>query len=106
MVQNMIKFEENQENDEHIFPFFPEYLPKCQIFGLIDLLKEMIFALSLIIFEYYPILNITVFLAIEILYINLLMKYKPTDNNKIFLFSESANILILLICLIGLLMIM
>ena len=29
-----------------------------------------------------------------------MIKYKPTDNNKIFLFSESGNLLILLICLV------
>ena len=29
-----------------------------------------------------------------------MIKYKPTDNNKIFLFSESCNLLILVICFI------
>ena len=88
MVQNMIKFE---ENDEHVFLLFPAYLPRYQIFGLIDLLQDIISALSLIIIEYYPIVNITVFLAIKILYIKLL---KNTSQLIIIKYSYSVNQLI------------
>ena len=103
ITHKLLKFEfeeELQENDEFGLLLFPSYLPKCQIFGLIDLLRKIIFAISLIIFEYYLIVNILLILTTQILYIILLIKYKPTDNNKIFIFSESSNLLILLICLI------
>ena len=98
IVGNITKFEEMQENLDNNFPLFPTYLLRFQIFGLIDLLKEIIFALSLIIFEYYPMVNILIFLTTQILYIILLIKFKPTENSKIFLFSKFGNLIILLIC--------
>ena len=64
IVQKITKFEEEkEENDDFTFLIFPTYLERCQIFGLVDLLKEIIFAITLIIFEYYPIVNVSFFLG-------------------------------------------
>ena len=101
MVQYITKFEEGiQENNETSFLLFPIYFQIYQIFGLIDLLKYIIFAVCIIIFEYYPIINVSFFLATQLFYIIILIKYKPTKNYKIFIFSESGNLLILFITLI------
>ena len=101
IIWNIKKLIDPEKHDELDLLIFPAYLKTYQIFGFFDLLKETIFALSLIIFEYYPIVNVSFFLATQLFWIILLIKYKPTNNNnKIFIFSESGNLLILLICLV------
>ena len=101
IIWNIKKLIDLEKHDELDLLIFPAYLNTYQIFGFFDLLKETIFALSLIIFEYYPIVNVSFFLATQLFWIILLIKYKPTNNNNnIFIFSESGNLLILLICLL------
>ena len=74
---------------------FTEYKVKVQFFGIIDCLKDTLFSLSLIIFEYYPLLNVAILLTTNLIYIYLLIKLKPSHDNKICIFTESGNALLL-----------
>ena len=73
---------------------------KSQLFGIIDLIKWISFSLSLIVFESYVITNTIILFCINLIYLLLLIIFKPSVHNKSLIFTEIGNLAVLSLCIL------
>ena len=78
-----------------------KYKPsEYQLFVIVDLMKHILFSLSLILFEKSVIANTISLFSINLAYWIVLIKYEPSNNSKGAIFIETGNLAILIICII------
>jgi NADH:ubiquinone oxidoreductase subunit 6 (subunit J) len=79
---------------------FAKYKEDFQIFGIIDLLKQLFFSFALNVFWKSPNITILLLLGIEISYVVMLIRFKPSATSNILIFTEFGNISLLIYCFI------
>ena len=73
---------------------YPKFKATDSIFGIIDLSQMIILSLSLIILENKPIVNSILIFAVKSIYLVLLIKYQPSENNILFIINETGNLIL------------
>ena len=85
-----------EDNIANFQLWHPKFKSSASIFGIIDLLQMMILSLFLVIFENMPIVN-TIFIAlVKLVYMILVIRHKPSENNMLLIFNEAGNLILAL----------
>ena len=83
----------NMENIE-MRVLYPKFKSSASIFGIIDILQMLILSLSLIALENMPTANIILIFIVKLVYVFLVIRYKPSANNTLMAFSEVGNLIL------------
>ena len=85
---------DNIDNIANLRVLYPKFKSSALIFGIIDFLQMIIISLCLIAFENNPTANTILILICKLVYVSLIIKYKPSENNILMIFSELGNLIL------------
>ena len=91
---------DNIDNIANFQVVYPKFNSSASIFGIIDLLQMTTLSLSLIIFENMITINTILICIIKLIYVSLLIIYKPSANNILMISSEIGNLILALMSII------
>ena len=98
--KQMKEYDNIDDNIANLQVLYPKFNSSASIFGIIDLLQMTAVSLSLIIFENMTTVNTILIFMIKLIYVSLLIIYKPSANNILMIFSEFGNLILALISVI------